>query len=57
MSGTSKVSRIVSIRLAVSDIRRIKELIEKPASNETSVSSYCKTAVIRYLNRHTKVIK
>lgn len=54
MPGTSSKSKVVAVRLPNEAIKRIEKLLKHQYNKNTSVSDYCKVAILRYLNRHDK---
>ena len=54
MSGKSSKSKVIGVRLPMDVIERIEGILHKPSSTNTSLSDYCKVAIIRYVQRHDK---
>jgi hypothetical protein len=54
MSGTSSKSQIIAIRLDNETIAKIRKAMASAANDATSVSDYCKKAVVRHAWRHEK---
>ena len=54
MSGTSRMSRMVSFRLSNDAYSKIQQALKTPANNNSSVGDYCKRVVERHAFRHDK---
>lgn len=52
MPGKSRISQKISFRLPNATVARIEVALEHPKNQNTSVGSYCKMAVMRYVARH-----
>ena len=54
MSGTSRKTRIVTIRLSNEAWDKIQKALEWPSCNAASVGEYCKQVMERHVFRHSK---
>jgi len=52
MPGTSTKTHMISFRLDVGTIAKIQAAINTASNDASSVSDYCKKAVIRHVWRH-----
>ena len=52
MSGTSKLSLVVSIRLSNAAYAKIQRALKTSSNSNSSVSDYCKKVIERHAFRH-----